>query len=259
MSLTICTGWSPAGWNLYGAKFLYAFDRLWPIDVGLLVWGEYNQGIYPSTLPSGRRWEFTVLDDIPMWRQFEERHRNDLRARGRVPDERWKSKERQLGYSWRFDAYKWARQAFIPMAASVRADTEYLAWLDADVITHSRVAHEALITALIPEEQSIGYLGRGDKHPDIAFQLYRLGGVADDFLLAWLQLYATDKVFELAQWHSAWTWKYILDNHPMDLARFAHDITPNGFGHVWHQSPLRMWGDHLKGDRKHVGRSPERR
>jgi hypothetical protein len=254
--VVVCTGWSPQGWGVYGEKFLQAFDRFWPTDVGLYVWGED----YPPTyhgVQNRRVLHFGQLGTIPMWSNYEARHQASPRARGREPNDSWKERDRALGYSWRFDAFKWARQAFIPwFADTILEDADILIWSDADVITHSPVKILELL-ALLPQNKHFAYLGRGAKHPDIAFQMYRRGGYATDFLNAWMDLYASDKVFDLPEWHSAWTWKYILERD--GYGDLAVDLTPGGHGHVWHQSPLRVWGDHLKGDRKYAGRSPERR
>ncbi len=256
MTITVCTGWSPTGWSVYGEKFLKSFDHYWPRSVRLMVWGEEFPPTYHG-VQARRSMLFSKLDTIPMWESFEHRHRASDRARGREVLPGWKEGERAKGYNWRYDALKWARQAFIPWICNQLEDeSDYLVWLDGDVITHSTVTEE-MITALLPANRHFAFLGRGEKHPDIAFQLYRRGQYATDFLNGWMELYASDRVFQLKEWHSAWTWKWVLDTY--GYADLSHDITPGGTGHVWHQSPLRQWGDHLKGDRKYAGRSPERR
>lgn len=256
MTITVCTGWSPKGWSVYGEKFLQSFDQFWPRSVALKVWGEE----YPPTyhgVPMRRVMRFNKLDTIPMWEAFEHRHRDRQRANGRDVLPSWKESARATGYNWRYDAFKWARQAFIPwICNTLDEESDYLLWLDGDVITHSPVTEE-MITGLMPAHRHFAFLGRGEKHPDIAFQLYRRGPYTTDFLSAWMDLYASDRVFQLKEWHSAWTWKWVLDQY--GYADVAHDITPGGSGHVWFESPLRQWGDHLKGERKYVGKSPERR
>jgi hypothetical protein len=262
--LAICTGWSPKGYGLYGQKFLDGFLRFWPREVALYVGVEDVLGPPIQDAQRVRTFHdanvhFFQLSQMPMWTGFEERHRLSARAGGREPSPQWKDRDRAAGYAWKFDAFKWARQAFIPWYVNVQlgegGTPEFLVWLDGDVITHSPVALEGILGLIGTKE--FAFLGRGTKHPDIAFQMYRRGGYCADFLGAWVDLYASDKVFDLPEWHSAWTWKYILDRD--GYADLALDLTPGGHGHVWHQSPLRTWGDHLKGDRKYAGRSPERR
>lgn len=262
MSLTVCTGWSPSGWEIYGRKFIETFDRFWHPSIDLLIYGERPLPI-EEMLPVRywrpdrelRKIEFLPLSAIPMCTKFLAKYEGNARANGREVLPTWKQSAKNAGYNWKFDAWKWSRQGFIPYAAYMKSASDYLLWLDGDVMTHAPV-HEGMITALMPEGAAFSYLGRGDKHPDIAFQLYRRMTPVEDFLRMFMLEYASERVFTLKEWHSAWVWKHTLDQGFTDL---AHDLTPGGEGHVWFQSPLQAWGDHLKGPRKAVGRSAERR
>lgn len=265
MSLTVITGWAPAGWAEYGARFAETFDRYWPPEVNLLVYGEEPREL-PNT--SGRFIQFVDVRTIPGCGEFLIRHRAevDRPANGLEPKPGWKERAIAAGYNWRFDAWKFCRQAFIPFDALDAVATDYLCWLDGDVVTHARVPSVRTITGLLPPDRVVAYLGREPKHPDIAFQLYRLHAPpsasrqssptrARRLLECWRNLYASDEVFSLKEWHSAYVWQEAARRTDVRL----HNLTPHGHGHVWHQSPLRMWGDHLKGARKANGRSPERR
>lgn len=265
--LTVCTGWSPAGWIEYGQRFATTFDRYWPKDVRLIVYGE--QAV---PLPRG---EFRLLSGIPGCMEFLKRNDNAI-ARGRWPTSgyqhphhaRWKPKHRAADYNFRFDAWKFCRQGFIPFDAMQWLEVSppqrsLLCWLDGDVVTHAPVAR-GFIEGLLPAGKDVAYLGRGQKHSEIGFQLYdvsRIGevGSADlpvvRMLKAFREIYATDEVFKLKEWHSA----YVFDEARRRTGVAGHDLTPGGEGHVWHQSPLRAVTDHLKGKRKAKGRSDERR
>ncbi|HEY5410268.1 MAG TPA: hypothetical protein VIJ94_06025, partial [Caulobacteraceae bacterium] len=70
------------------------------------------------------------------WEAFMRRHADNPSAQGRPPAARLKPKDRVSGYSFRFDAAKFAGQAFVPETASeALPDGELMIWLDADVIT----------------------------------------------------------------------------------------------------------------------------
>lgn len=250
--LTVVTGWSPRGYQEYGQRFAETFARFVAPDVRLVVYGEE-----PVQLPRG---EFRTLDCIPGCTAFINRHRAEPAANGRMVLPTWKPRAAALGYNWRFDAVKFCRQAFIPLDAAERLsekdDPQYLAWFDGDVVWH-RWTSAAMITGLLPEDFDVAYLGRGAKHSEIGFQLYRIRGTGGAYPLLerFEAVYRNDEVFTLKEWHSAFAW---------DHARIASrvrgwDLTPNGSGHVWHQSPLAAFSDHLKGERKAYGRSPERR
>lgn len=272
MTLTVITGWSPSGWEQYGRQFFDTFDQFWPEDVDLIVYGESPVGPLlvnhrmQKRLVTGRSVTFTPLSAIRGCMEFLARHDPQGPAGGckRLPQHHWKERAVAAGYNWRFDAWKFCRQAFIPLhaALTVVQQRRFLCWLDGDVVTQSRVASSRVITDLLPTGKVIAYLGREPKHPDIAFQLYdleaeRAGLAAMGFLREFSQLYETDEVFRLPEWHSAYVWRHAL--RTSGLLSIAHNLTPNGSGHVWHQSPLRAWGDHLKGDRKKRGKSPEAR
>jgi hypothetical protein len=248
MSLTVCTGWSPQGYTEYGQRFAETFARFWPKEVELVVYGEEL-----CPLPHGT---FRLLSEIGGCMEFLNKYRNDPAANGRVPAGCWKPRERELGYSFRTDAWKFSRQGFIPYDAAERATTQFLCWLDADVVTHKPVPPGA-IERLMPNGKSIAYLGREPKWPDIAFQLYRLRTAdkrAEHFLSTFRYMYVSGAVFNHPQTHSAYIWQHCARYFRSEIG----NLTPRGEGHVWFQSPLAQWTDHLKGQRKHTGVSRER-
>jgi hypothetical protein len=243
--ITVVTGFSPAGFSEYGARFLESFHRHWPRDVRLLVYTEE-----PMQFVRG---ECRLIWDIPGCRQFIERYTGDVEKVGLKPNGRWKPKERQAGYSYRFDAVKFCRQGFIPWHAAQLVREGLLCWLDADVVTFRDVPG-GFIEGLLPDDCDLAYLGRGAKHSEIGFQLYRLPQ-AFDMLTEFASMYRDDRIFQLHEWHSA----YVFDHVRQACGIRAHDLTPGGRGHVWFDSPLGKYMDHCKGDRKKLGRSPERR
>lgn len=270
--LIVCTGWSEAGFEEYGRRFVSSFSEHWPEGVQLEICGE-GEAMARTTAfcqhlanRGALRHEvtFTVLRGIRGCAEFIARHQGDPVACGRERREghNWKERAVQAGYNWRYDAVKFSRQGFIPHHVATRSPenvaSDFLCWLDGDVVTHSRIRDVEQITSLMPTGKAIAYLGREPKHPDIAFQLYDLRNErAYEFLLNFRLAYEDDLVFKLKEWHSAYVWHHILNR--IHFREVAHDLTPGGSGHVWHQSPLRFWGDHLKGDRKRHGRSPEYR
>lgn len=268
MTLTVITGWSPAGWLEYGHRFLRTFQAHWPLDVRLVIYGEPEvETLQADHIKSGGHdVRFIGLDRIPGCTEFLWRHRDSQAARGRLrmPHHQWKERAVAAGYNWRYDAWKFCRQGFIPWHASQTLETQWLLWLDGDVVTHRTIESASVITGLMPPRATVAYLGREPKHPDIAFQLYRLniGGhpLAQSprtMLAEFARLYWSDDVFKLKEWHSAYVWKEAAARTQMRDS--LHNLTPGGSGHVWHQSPLAQWGDHLKGDRKSRDRSPESR
>lgn len=249
--MKITTGWSPSGYREYAHRFAATFERYWPAGIGYSAWVEEFSGAPRAT---ERR-----LFEIPGVLEFFERHAGDRAARGREVSAAWKPGDRRIGYNWRLDAMKFCRQVFIIAEAGREAEEgELLLWLDADVVTHAPCSPEA-IGALLPDGFDLAYLGREPKHSEIGFQLYRVNERTRRMLTYFRELYAGDRIFSEKEWHSAYAFDLARRWAESHVGLKSWNLTPGGRGHVWHQSPLTQWLDHLKGDRKQAGRSPERK
>jgi hypothetical protein len=255
MPVTVCTGWSPRGWLEYGKTFKRTFREFWPESVE----GEaYVEELAAGTVRGDTSFVERSLWDCSGMSEFLQRHEHEPVANGREfrVGHNWKHGDLAKGYSFRYDAVKFSRQCFIPETAAARLpDGDILVWLDGDVVTHSPVP-SGFIEGLVGDSDGV-YLGRGRKHSEIGFWAMRLGGHTRAMLGALASWYRTSSVFELKEWHSAFVWDHTRRAAEANGARFA-DLTPNGHDHVWHQSPLAAYTDHLKGGRKALGRSPER-
>lgn len=230
--LTVCTGWSPSGWIEYGRKFAESFAKFWPSSVDLVVYGEE-----PVELPRG---EFRRLNTIPGAAEFRAKYADDAKANGRVPG----------GYNFRWDAWKFSPQGFIPQHAAQHCQTEYLCWLDGDVETFTRI-RDGFIQELLPDKACVAYLGR-NQHSEIGFQLYRLPD-AMPLLDEFARMYRSGDLFRLREWHSAYVW-----DHARKVSGVRAHSLSSGKGHVWFRTPLGSVMDHKKGKRKATG-SEERR
>lgn len=245
---TIVTGFSPSGLEEYGRNFLETFDRCWPSEVRLLAFVEDA-----TEVPRGGERSLWSCDGV---REFIDRHAPDPARRGRKPIPGWRPKDRDRGYSYRFDAVKFCRQGFIPHAAALELpDGEVMAWLDGDVTTYRDVPSGFIDNVL--GDADLCYLGRRNMHLELGFWAVRLVPAIRKFLEEFAELWRSDRVFDLPEWHSAFTFEHMISVYRKKIA--ATNMTPNGTGHVWFQSPLGLYTDHLKGEwRKRHGRSKER-
>lgn len=231
------TSWGPTGWDLYGRRFAETFATQWPRDVALWCYTEAH-----AAIPL-RAKQFDLLQ-IDECRDFLERHYHHDSARGLVPAPCWRKAHVAKGYSFRTDAYKFCRKAFALRDAVRRLGVGLIAWIDADVITHSPVPADWL-------EQVVGdadgaYLGREGTHSECGFVALRLPQ-ASPIAHELAEGYATDAVFGLPEWHDSYVFDRVREDHPEIKMR---DLTPGLRGHVWPLSPLARCTEHLKGDRK---------
>ncbi len=252
---TVVTGaWGPRR-QFYIDTFVAGFDKYWPGAVKLEV---YIDGPVKLPVTGGvGTSSLSGLDDCRGYTEFMLRHRGNPIYCGRVARTIWKPREMAAGYSFRTDAVKFAGQAFAPLDASERLpDGELMVWLDADVVTHTKVPL-LWIDDLVGDADG-AYLGREPKHSEIGFWAVRLNAHTRAMLKDFAELYRSDTLFSLKEWHSAFAWDHArrgAEAYGVNL----RNLTPGGSGHVWFQSPLKEFTDHLKGSRKARGASKERR
>ena len=72
--LTVITGFSPAGWELYGERMVRTFDKRWPAGVDLVVF--YDE-VAPFVGSKKRRITFLPYRDVPGWLAFWGRWRGE--------------------------------------------------------------------------------------------------------------------------------------------------------------------------------------
>jgi hypothetical protein len=245
---TICTGFSPAGYQEYGRTFLETFDRHWPKDVRLLCFTEE-----PVAVPRGGLRSLWACQGA---KEFYEKYKDDRKVNGREPMPHWSLKDRTRGYSYRWDAFKFFKQCLIPAtAADELLDGEVLAWMDADVVTHRDVPPDFVERML--GDADLCYLGRVDKHTELGFWAVRLNERTRGLLLNLATLYTGGFIFNLDEWHSAYAFDH--SRALMNGVLKQKNLTTNGTRHVWFQCELGKYTDHLKGSvRKKLGRSLER-
>lgn len=256
MALTVCTGMWGEAYEKYGRRFFESFDAMWPEEVALHVWSDRQLPLDPKGERDVRNLR---MGGTVGWTEFISAHIGDPEKCGRQPREGWKDKDRAAGYSFRFDACRFAGQSFIPEAsAAMLEDGHTLAWFDADMVTHA-AAPVGWIESLVADFDG-AYLGRGRKHSEIGFWAVRLNDGTRQLLYDFAELYRSGEIWSLRQWHSAFVWDEARRRLETNGAIKLRDLTPGGEGHVWFQSPLKAYTDHLKGpSRKAAGRSPERR
>lgn len=250
MKVTVVTSFGPKGRALYGDRFCAEFDRHWPNAYRLMVYIEE-----PTALAAG--WGVDLLT-VPACSSFLHRHRENLQAQGLVPGPRWKAKDRLDRYSFRDDAYKFCRKPFaIQHAANhlfaQKTSPQILAWVDADVTCHGKDVPTSLIEDTLGDGD-VAYIGRAKTHSECGFLAFRLP-VASRLIDCWADYYDSDRVFNLPETHDS----YVFDEARAVVGDLKYrDLSPGARGHAWMDTVLHPHLDHLKGERKTLGYSPER-
>lgn len=247
MTTLVVTSFSAKGYEEYGKAFLQGWLWFWATSgAELLVCHE-------GAIHDGP-WHMVDLREYGPLRDFIGRNASPLTT-GRSPTKGWRTKELKAGYSYRFDAVKFSHKVFAQHYASNAFDHDRLLWFDGDVRTLANVTPEVL-DLILPLGYDTSRLARERKHTETGVVGYR--GIAGRFIIARMASYYTSgRIFDLPEWHDCAVYDEVCHRDREELR--VHDIVRTVHGHPLTVSPLNPWFDHLKGARKELGYSPERK
>ena len=246
-SITVITTFSNNGWKEYGKRFVDTFVQHWPIDIKLKIYCDSLPQEYPNSVNI----EWVILNEVcPDLVAFKQRHKDNPHAHGLRPDGKKKS------YLW--DAVKFAHKSYCVSHAALNSTTDLIIWLDADVVTHSAVPFE-FIESLLPQDNYCAYLGREKIYPECGFVVYNTKSEYNTiFMQDWQDLYNTDSLLKEIEYHDSYLFWQLVKKHTANGMKTTNlsEGHPHRPGvHVFINSPLGKYMDHLKGKRKKDGHS----
>jgi hypothetical protein len=234
MSHNVITSFNEKYYETKGGKeFVETFKKHWPKSVKLTIYFEGDE-----LLPDEDNVSWRYIEEVEGYMEWMEAISKFPVMSGNVGR-----------YNIEYDA-RMCRAAFIH-AHALKTLGGKVFWIDADVVTHSDVP-ETFLDEVLPDNKfccclsrpwfntETGFLGINANHPLI-----------DRWLDAWIQVYVSGLIFTMPGWH---------DNWGFDLARKAVKFDsefvnlaeglPHGTQHVFINSRLGAFCDHLKGNRK---------
>ncbi len=271
------------GYARYGRRMLEAFDRHWPPGIKLYA---YYEGSRPD--PVGDRVEFReLLSCCPGLAAFKERHRDDEAAHGRedrgpmpfdaraalgkllslaaLPRRRaarnggsLRRRKKRWGLGYRWDAVRFAHKTYCIFHAAETIDADAIVWIDADTVTF-RPIPRPFVESTLPETAMLSFLGRPYRASECGYVGYNLRHPEiRSFLARWRELYDTDSLFDLAEWHDSWVFDLVrrrFEARGVETHDLSSCLGRRTIGHPFINGPLGAYMDHLKGERKEHGRS----
>lgn len=246
--LTVMTSFSAEGYEKYGRRCLQTLDQFLPPSVGLLVYYEAPFDFIPR-----RVFRMHDLREVHAFSWFESRHAGNLAVAGRSQSAAWKAKDLADGYSYRTDAWKFCRKVFAIAHAARASGSGRLVWIDADSYAFAQIP-EGFLESLT--DAPVTYLGRDKSHSECGFLGFNLPAAAP-IIGAWENFYASDRFLTEREFHDSFLFDRARAEVPSVECRSIS--VPGDRGHVWVRSPLGLYLDHIKGQRKMLGYSPERR
>jgi hypothetical protein len=128
--------------------------------------------------------------------------------------------------------------------------------MDADMVCHSPIDLNRLIQ-LCPDNQDLCFLGREGKYTECGLYAMNLTSPAvEKFLKQFQHMYdnAEQGIFKLDEWHDSFVFDAIRQRMQLQELNWSSGII-KGEGHPLINSDWGAYLDHLKGDRKSMGRS----
>lgn len=262
MKIAVVTTFHQAGYEQYGKRMIETFLKNWPQDITLYVYAENCQVV--ETAPN------LVVRDLHQASEalvnFKETWKNVPKANGDVSRDPIRGKRKDSGKGFKWHAIRFAHKVYSIFACAKECGADTLLWMDADTICHSPITHENL-KKMIPSKMDLCYLGRKGKYSECGLYSMNLNSeMIKSFLIEFQRVYdhAETGIFQLDEWHDSFVFDAVRKRFPnlqqLDWAAELNDLRPrsgmsSGEGHPLINSEWGAWLDHLKGDRKTLGRS----
>jgi hypothetical protein len=246
---TVITTFNSQGYKQYGRRMIQTFLDNWPADVTLVVYAEDC-----AITESANNLVIKNLNDVAKLVAFKKSWQGVPRANGDVSADPVRSRRRDAGKGFKWDAVRFAHKVYAIFDCAQRCDTDYLIWMDADMVCHSAITVDRLDQLCTKD---LCFLGRRGKYSECGLYAMNLRSSAvHDFLRKFQEYYdhAEQGIFTLAEWHDSFVFDAIRDLVPVDSQDWTSHLI-NGEGHPLINSPWGAYLDHLKGNRKKLGRS----
>lgn len=252
MKYTVCTTFNASGYENYGRRMIQTFLQNWPNTVTLVVYAE--KCTVQETADN-----LIVLDletASPELVRFKQSWKDVPKANGDVSRDPVRSQRKDAGKGFKWDAVRFAHKVYSVFHCAKNYTTDWLLWMDADMVCHSPVT-ELILDTLCPSDRDLCFLGRSRKYTECG--LYAMNTkrpAVHRFLEEFQRMYdhAESGIFKLMEWHDSFVFDAVRNNHQLDQLDWSKDII-SGEGHPLINSPWGAYLDHLKGSRKDLGHS----
>lgn len=250
MRYTVVTTFNAAGYENYARRMIQTWLATWPSTVELWAYAE-------NCAVAERATNLRVFDlhqTSPELVRFKTQWANVPKANGDVSADPIRSQRRDAGKGFKWDAVRFSHKVYSIFHAAQHTDSDWLIWMDADMVCHSPVSLQFLDQQCSAE---LCFLGRKGKFSECGLYAMDLRSSKIRQWLAHFQyMYdnAEKGIFRLDEWHDSFVFDAVRRAVPVHECDWSsHIIT--GEGHPLINS---AWGsclDHLKGARKKQGRS----
>jgi hypothetical protein len=249
MKYTVVTTFNAQGYETYGRRMIQTFLQNWPTQVDLVVYAEAC-----TITESADNLFVRDLNQVAELNQFKNKWQNVPKATGDVSTDPIRSQRKDAGKGFKWDAVRFAHKVYSIFDCAKNINSDWLIWMDADMVCHSPVTIDVLDDLC---RRDLCFLGRQGKYTECGLYAMNLRSLAVIAFLEEFQKYydhAEEGIFTLAEWHDSFVFDAVRQHSSCyELDWSSHLI--KGEGHPLINSAWGAYLDHLKGDRKSLGRS----
>jgi len=252
MNLSVITTFNQAGYNKYAQKMIQTFLATWPAEVTLYAYAEDCNVI--ETAPN------LVVADLhkasPALVAFKDKWRNVPKANGDISEDITRAIRKDSKKNFKWDAVRFAHKVYAIFDCAKKCNGDILLWMDADTICHSPITMSRLME-LLPADKELCFLGREGKYTECGLYAMNLRSpMITRFLESFQHMYdhAEQGIFTLEEWHDSFVFDAVRLKLNLVELNWSKGII-RGEGHPLINSDWGAYLDHLKGDRKSLGRS----
>ena len=242
-TLSVFTSWHPTGYKKYGKQFIEGYNNCWPQEVPLTIYAEDHK-------PETDNPNITILDQattLPDLKAWQERHKDNPHAHGYNHDRSKKS------FLW--DASRFANKVFALWHFAKTCGTDVFMWCDGDVRTHTPIPLDFLHSIAPNDNQLATYLGR-KTWPECGWMMFnRNHPEFNNLIEQWRWIYESDDIFKHKESHDSFIFGELMEDFKSIGVQMNDLGGPDQGGHIFINSVLGKYMDHLKGFRKEVGKS----
>jgi hypothetical protein len=247
---SVVTTFNNKGYQDYGQRMIETFLNTWPSDVSLLVYAENCH----VTQHAPNLMVIDLEKASPDLCTFKQQWQHVPMANGDVSTDPVRSKRRDAGKGFKWDAVRFAHKVYAIFAAARYCKSDWLIWMDADMVCHSEITTEYL-NRMISNDYDLCFLGRTGKYTECGLYAINIGSsTGRQFLKKFQELYDQGDIFALDEWHDSFVFDHVRSLVPVRELNWSEGIV-HGEGHPLINTSWGGYLDHLKGDRKQLGRS----
>jgi hypothetical protein len=252
MKYSVVTTFNASGYKQYGSRMIDTFLHTWPQDVQLLVYAED----VAVTQQAPNLKIVNLAQASPELVEFKRIWGNVPRANGDVSSDPIRGRRKDAGKGFKWNAVRFSHKVYAIFHAARTCSTEWLIWMDADMVCHSTINTQKL-DQFFPDNIDLCYAGRSNKFTECGlYGMHLTSSVTQEFLTEFQRMYddAENGIFTLKEWHDSFVFDAVRHKFAIQELNWSAGLI-TGEGHPLINCEWGTYIDHLKGARKDQGRS----